>query len=211
MEQRSDARPALVRRGGDNRYCRIGNALQHVRMHDHRTRHGMFERHCIASIIEKADFVWSRRLQRSNAPECSLDRRCSAPRRDRYGGKRMWAASGKEPRIAHWGFDRHHSDLLHQFMPKANSSFCAGQRGLQNDILFSSYHWHSHGESANEAEQARYLAAAAADVAVNSRWRRYSGAACSEAQVPCAIVRFVISVPMQTFRAIIARTWRPTG
>ena len=31
----------------------------------------------------------------------------------------------------------------------------------------------------------------------------YSGADCSEAQVPCAIGRFVISVPRQTFRAII--------
>ena len=74
-------------------------------MHDHGACHGVFQCRGIASVVEKADVVWSGRLQRRDAAEHSLDRRRGSPGGGRNGGQRMRTASGKEPRIAHRGLN----------------------------------------------------------------------------------------------------------
>jgi hypothetical protein len=59
MKQRGNTCPSFIRRGCDDRYGAAGNPGVHLRMHDDRTSHGLFERHRIASVVEQADLVWS--------------------------------------------------------------------------------------------------------------------------------------------------------
>lgn len=57
MKQCGNPRPSFIGRGCDDCYGAAGNPCLHLWMHDDRASHGLFERRCIASIVEKADLV----------------------------------------------------------------------------------------------------------------------------------------------------------
>ena len=119
VEQCRDAGPTLVGRGRHDCYRSGRNPVLHLRVHDDRASHRVFERDDIAPIIEKADLVRAGRLQWPDTREHSLD--CGgnyAFRRGRDVGKRVRRASGEKPRIAHRSFDQGWRSSLAAFRRK---------------------------------------------------------------------------------------------
>jgi len=74
--------------------------------HNHRPRHGLLERRCIAPVVKEADLVWPGRLQRSDAGEHPLDHRRRANRRACDVRQSIRPASREKSRIAHGSVDQ---------------------------------------------------------------------------------------------------------